>query len=398
MPKSLRIFLLFASAHFLSYFFRTANAVIARNLSQELNLDAAALGLMSSLFFAAFAAAQLPLGVGLDRWGPRWVTPGLMLFGALGSALFASGHSFAVVATGRALIGLGTAGILMGALKAFSRWFSPVRYATISSLMVAIGSCGSLVAATPLAILNVNYGWRAVFAVGALLMLTVAAAIMVGVSNAPPSATPLPVPASGEGIGTIFANLRFWRIAALTFCMNGVLLAYQGLWGGPYLLDVMGLDKLSSGNLLFLVSLGSTLGFATSGWLSDRFGVRRVVSFGAALLILCQAVFAWHPNVTAIGAASFLLGSSAATSIVLLSQARQLFPMTLTGRAVSATNLFGFAGTFVLQWAIGVILNRFSVDSVGRYPALAYSTAFVITAAGTLAALLWYWTMDREHL
>ncbi|HHW87664.1 MAG TPA: MFS transporter, partial [Chloroflexi bacterium] len=120
MPNRALVFVIFTTAYFLSYFYRSANAVIAPDLARELILDALQLGFMTSLFFAAFAAVQLPLGLRLDRLGPRLVTPALMLAGAAGSLLFAAAHSFGALAWGRALIGVGMAGILMGALKAFS--------------------------------------------------------------------------------------------------------------------------------------------------------------------------------------------------------------------------------------------------------------------------------------
>ena len=163
------IFGWFTAAYFLSYFFRSANAVIAGDLARDLALSADQLGLMTSLFFAAFAAIQLPLGIWLDRWGPRWVTPGLMLVGAAGSVIFALAPNFALLALGRALIGMGMAGILMGSLKIFSQWFPAHRFATMSGLLVGIGALGALAAATPLAWLNDAIGWRAVFGLGAAM-------------------------------------------------------------------------------------------------------------------------------------------------------------------------------------------------------------------------------------
>ncbi|WP_297634659.1 nitrate/nitrite transporter, partial [Caldilinea sp.] len=238
MAAHVRVFVIFTAAYFLSYFYRSANAVIAPDLAQELALDASQLGLMTGLFFAAFAAVQLPLGVGLDRLGPRWVTSALMLVGAAGSLLFASAHSLAALALGRALIGVGMAGVLMGALKAFSQWYSPLRYPALSGLLVGLGSAGALAAATPLAWLNETVGWRAVFGVGAGAVAGVAAAIALGTRNAPPG-----VPWPGQSVDlralqTVFGDLRFWRIALLVFFTNGTLLAFQGLWAGPYLNDV----------------------------------------------------------------------------------------------------------------------------------------------------------------
>ena len=179
------VFGLFTAAYFMSYFYRSANAVIAPDLASEMALDAAQLGLMTSLFFAAFAAVQIPLGIGLDRWGPRWVTPGLMFVGVGGSLVFAVAPSFGVLALGRALIGMGMAGVLMGSMKIFSQWFPARRFATVSGLLVGIGSVGALVAATPLALLNaVRLAFGLFF--GAALTALIAAAIMLWTRNAPP--------------------------------------------------------------------------------------------------------------------------------------------------------------------------------------------------------------------
>ena len=210
MPSRTSVFVIFTLAYFLSYFYRSANAVIAPDLAREMNLDAAQLGLMTSLFFAAFAAVQLPLGLGLDRYGPRAVTPALMLAGAAGSLIFAGAQSFAALALGRALIGVGMAGVLMGALKAFSQWFTAQRYPTLSGLLVGIGSAGALFAATPLAWLNATLGWRMVFVVGAAMIVLVAAALVIGTRNTPPG-----VAWPGNTADLRALPRRLWRSALL---------------------------------------------------------------------------------------------------------------------------------------------------------------------------------------
>ncbi|MFN8446220.1 MAG: MFS transporter [Caldilineaceae bacterium] len=390
MPKHLRVFALFAVAHMLSYFFRTANAALAGDLSSELGLNAAQLGLMSSLFFLAFAAAQIPLGIGLDWIGPRWVTPGLMFFGAAGGLIFANAHSFAMLALGRALIGLGTAGILMGALKAFSRWFSPERYATISALMVGFGSMGGIAASIPLARLNAAFGWRGIFWGGGVAMAAVAAAILIWVRNTPPGEVWNKPVATDGSLADIFRNRHFWRIGLLSFTMNGVLIAMQGLWAGPYFNDVYALDKLAASNLLFVIAIGVMFGFGSSGWLADRFGLEWVMVLGAALQVLGTFFYAVRPAPAWFPLLNFLFGFGGAVSLLLMPQARRLFPNGLVGRAVSATNLFSFTGIFVTQWAMGAIINLFGKDGAGHYPAQAYTVALVIVGAVTLATLITY--------
>lgn len=395
MAAHVRVFVIFTAAYFLSYFYRSANAVIAPDLAQELALDASQLGLMTGLFFAAFAAVQLPLGVGLDRLGPRWVTSALMLVGAVGSLLFASAHSLAALALGRALIGVGMAGVLMGALKAFSQWYSPLRYSALSGLLVGLGSAGALAAATPLAWLNETVGWRAVFGVGAGAVAGVAAAIALGTRNAPPG-----VPWPGQSVDlqalqTVFGDLRFWRIALLVFFTNGTLLAFQGLWAGPYLNDVYAADALTRGNVLLWLSAGVTVGFLLSGWLSTRLGLANLVTLGAALFIATQVALALHPPPAVMVPVGALFGLSGGLTIMLLAQPRYVFPIAVTGQATTAVNLFAIGGAALVQWWMGLIIGLFpGIDA--RYPPEAYSAALMAMATGTAAMLMFYWPMRRS--
>jgi predicted MFS family arabinose efflux permease len=396
MPKQIRIFTFFTAAYFLSYFYRSANAVIAPDLSRELSLGAEQLGLMTSLFFATFALVQIPLGIGLDKWGPRWVTPGLMAVGVLGSLIFGLAASFGILAIGRALIGIGMAGILMGSLKVFSQWFSPQRFATVSGLLVGIGSSGALIAATPLAWLNNTWGWRTVFVNGAVIVALVALSIVVWTRNTPPGVAWTGGQVSGVSLDKIFKDRRFWHIAPLNFFMAGTLLAVQGLWAGPFLFDVLRLSDLQVGNLLLLMGIGSTLGFSMSGWLADRLGLSRVVIVSGLIFVLTQFILILRPpSVSAISVVYVLFGFAGAFNIMLLAHARQIFPNHMTGQVVSAVNLFGIGGTFLLQWWLGLIIGFYPVESGGHYPPQAYTAAFLFTTIGTLLTLVWYFPVTR---
>ncbi|HEX5692810.1 MAG TPA: MFS transporter, partial [Roseiflexaceae bacterium] len=354
------MFALFVAAHFLSYFFRSANAVIAGDLSRELSLTAAQLGLMTSLFYACFAAVQLPIGSGLDRYGPRYVTPGLMLVTVIGCLVFASAHSFAMLALGRALIGVGMGGVLMGAIKTYGQWFSANRVATISGFMVGLSSSGSLFAATPLAWLNQQFGWRAIFVWSAPIVLLSAASLMLWVRNAPPGQQ-ASAPVANAGFGQIFRDTRFWRIAMVTFFLIGVIQAVQGLWAGPYLFDVRGLSKIEAGNLLLGMGLGVVVGYFSSGWLADRFGPQRVTTFAMSLFVLCQLAFLWPGlPVPLLWVLCAVFGYAGSFNVVMLAQVRALFPAQMSGRAITAVNMFGFAGTALLQWWMGLIINMFA--------------------------------------
>ena len=130
LPLSLilRIFIPFAAGYFLSYFFRVVNALIASDLSSDLNVNASQLGLLTSVYLIAFAASQLPLGVMLDRYGPRQTEAALLVIAAIGAATFASAETSTGLLIGRALIGFGVSACLMASIKAFVLWFPMERF------------------------------------------------------------------------------------------------------------------------------------------------------------------------------------------------------------------------------------------------------------------------------
>jgi MFS family permease len=362
-------------------------------------LNAAQLGLLTSLFFAASAATQLPTGIWLDRWGSRWVTPGLMFVGALGSLIFALAHNLPLLAVGRLLIGVGMAGVLMGSLKIFSQWYSLKRFATVSGLLVGIGAMGALAAASPLAWLNQLIGWRAVFVMGGVATALVAASIMIWTRNTPPGVPWTGGTAVAGGFGTVFGDHRFWRMVPLAFFLAGVTMGFQGLWAGPYLFQVYGLDPIAGGNILLWMAIGLAIGFLASGQLADHFGIALVTVIATVVFALCQFGLALHPPLQWVMILYAIFGFTGAFNIMIVTQARQIFPLQITGKAITAINVFAIGGTFLLQWGMGVIIGLFPVNSAGVYPPQAYSAALLFTGIGTTLTLLWYLPMLRQdHL
>jgi len=419
----LRLFVVWVAAYLLSYFYRSANAVIAGDLRDELGLNAEQLGFMTSLFFLTFAAVQLPLGGALDRWGSRRVVPVMLLVGAAGSAAFGLAGSFVPLATGRALLGVGFAGVLMGAVKAFAAWFPPGRFATVSGLFVALGSAGALVAGTPLALLAGALGWRAVFVGGAALVLAAAAAVALLTRDAPgprapgaprpdtdrtgahaagdparEAAPPRPAeggavgqPAAAAGLGALLRDHRIWRVSFVNLGLIGAVLAVQGLWAGPYLDDVYRLEPVAVGNLLVALGVGVVLGNAVTGWLADTFGRFWTVLLAGVLSTAANLVLAAAPPglpVPALGVVCLALGFSGAFVAVLLAHAREVAAPSVLGRAITVVNFVGIGGAMALQWLMGAIVE--SGAAVHGYGAAAYRPAFLLLAGLAAASTLLY--------
>ncbi|RIH78188.1 phosphoglycerate transporter family protein [Calidithermus terrae] len=272
----------------------------------------------------------------------------------------------------------------MGALKAFSLWFPPYRYATVSSVYVALGGLGAIAAATPLAVLKEALGWRGVFSWGTLVIVAVAALVVLLVRNAPPGVA-LPRSSAAGGSATVWRSPAFWRIAWLNFVLGGGFLAWQTLWGGAYLYRVRGLDSLEVGNFLFAFSLAAILGFFSCGLLADRLGLSRVYVGASLLLALAVGTLAlWGTMPDGLLYATYaLIGFCGGFNILSLAQARLIFPPELTGRATTAVNFMGFIGVFLLQLGMGVV-----VQASGYPLALAIWFGLLVSAVVLYAPML----------
>ncbi len=359
MHLGLRLFLPFAAGYFLSYLLRNVNAVIAPELTRELGVSAADLGLLTSAYLLAFGAFQLPLGVLLDRYGPRRVEVALLLVAAAGAAWFAVGTSLGELAAARALIGLGVSACLMAAFKAFAVWFPAERLASLNSAFMVAGGLGALAATTPLASAVTVLGRQDLFLVLAALVVLAA----IGVYSTPEK------PASAAG-GTLAQQLRefagvllsgaFWCYAPMASTVLGGFLALQGLWAVPWLMEAGGQTRESAAFHMLLTTLAMVCGFLVTavgiGPLRRRgLSPGWVMAIANAAGLLAMLALWWG----AVGSHAlwFVLGVVFAVGNLAYAELTSRFDPTLAGRVNAALNLATFVGAFSIQWGYGVMLD-----------------------------------------
>ena len=232
-----------AAAHFVNQAARTVMAIVGPVLAVELGLSAVELGTLAACMFAAYAVTQLPLGIALDAFGARRVQAVLMTLAALGFAVFALSPGFAGLALGRVLLGVGVSAGLMAVLKGNADWFERGRVAQVIGLSTAIAALGSAVTTVPVEILLPALGWRGVFWVLCGLTLAVALWIFLSVPDKPRAAGPAPTFGSYVlSSARILASPTFWCFGPAVATISIFNFAYLGLWAGPWLRDVAGMD------------------------------------------------------------------------------------------------------------------------------------------------------------
>ena len=385
------------AAYFISQFFRASIAVIAPDLARDLALSPEALGTVTGAFFLAFGATQIPLGIMLDRFGPRRTIAGLLLAAVAGSLVFATADSLAILTLGRALIGVGCAGVFMGSVVVCARWFPPDRLATAAAVVLAVGGTGNLLAATPLAYTADHIGWRGAFVAMAGLSLVMAGVVFALVRDAPPG-HPFhrrrreTLRDTLRGMREVLGNPRLPYIALMAFVAYSAMATVLTLWAGPYLADVHGLDGVARGNVLLLPSLGLIAGPLCYGPLDRLLDTRKWLVVGGALAtigVLGSLALIREPPLWLAATLLTLLGFVGTYSIMIMTHGRASFPERLVGRAVTIVNFANFTGVAVMQFAVGAIVGAFEAPG-GVAPEAAYRLAFGFLAATLIVALAFY--------
>jgi predicted MFS family arabinose efflux permease len=390
----LRVLVPFALAYFLSYLFRVVNAVIAPNLAADLRVGPADLGLLTSVYFVSFAAFQLPLGVLLDRFGPRRIAAGLLVFAAAGAFAFGVAASLVGLSIGRALIGLGVSAGYMAAIKAYTLWFPAHRWPRINGLHLAAGGCGALSATLPVEFALGYTDWRGVFILLSLLSAAAAAFIFWGVPEKAPTGSAIRLRDQLKGIGQVFANSVFWRVTPLTVISQVAFMSVYGLWSGPWLRDVAGMDRTGIAAVLFWTAVAMTAGYIIIGFFTERLvrvGIQPMTTAvgGMSLFMIVQALLMAAPA-SWIAPLWMLFGFVGTTGVIPYPALAMSFPPQLAGRVSTGLNVLVFMVAFAAQWGIGAVIDLFPVSAAGHYSPQGYHASFAILLVLQALSLAWY--------
>ena len=403
------IFSILSALFTLSMFYRVSSAVIAPNLMHDLGLNAENLGILGGAFFYSFALLQIPMGPMLDRMGPRIVITSFSMIGALGAFVFACGNSFLVVLLGRILIGVGMASALMGSMKVFLLRFPPEKFVTLIGLIQAVGTFGNIFAASPLAFLASTVGWRMTFVIAGVVtaLLALLAFLILGEEKGDSeglASSPSSQPEIGilQSFRLILGSLTFWQIGAVAFFRYGTFVSLQGLWLGPYLIDIRGHSPVQTGNLIILLAVGIIVGGPIAGWLSDRtFHSRKGVALGG-LSLYCLSLLPLTgvvkvPSPFWFGLLFFFIGFFCSFGMVIYAHGKELFPIAISGTVMAGVNFFTMAGPAFFMPALGKIIESFHHEG-HSYPAEAYHLSFLVCFLGMAVSLVFYAFSKKEKI
>ncbi|MHB8121598.1 MAG: MFS transporter [Desulfuromonadaceae bacterium] len=400
------VFATLALMYILVYFYRVSLAVVAGDISRELHLTPEQLGNLSGVLFYVYAAAQLPLGPLIDRFGSRLVISGCGVLTTLGGVLFSQADTLAIAMIARILIGVGTAAVLMATFTLFSHWFSKQEFGRVSGFMVALGNLGNLAATAPLALAVGAFGWRHSFLVIGAIQAVVTLLVFIKVQDRP-DANPAheePAPIEKTSMmaawGEIFGTRDFWLLGILSFCWYGNYLALQALWGGPYLMEVLHLSRGAAGSMLMFTSIGFIVGSLFVDTVARRFfrSYKKTLLAGQMVLLLMMTAFlGWAEALPQplLAGLFFLVGVAVSSGVMIYPIIRSMFRVGIVGTALTSLNFYVLMGAAVTQQVMGVIVGSYDT-AAGSISAAALHSAFLFPITGLALAIILYFR-SREY-
>jgi len=396
--QQLRVLVLFSIGYFTSYIFLGVNGGFSPHLIHDLGLSAADLGMLTSLHFLGFAIAQIPGGVMLDHFGARRSVAGLLLITVLGAVIYSQAHTLAGLMAGRFLIGFGVAATLPGAFKALAQLFAIQRVPMVNGIVLALGGLGGVVVGWPLTWLLSMTDWRTICSGMAMFSAWAAFALWFGAPWDRELCHKATILTQFKGTWQILCNSTFWKITSLPAVVQATFLAMQSLWLGAYLRDVCLLPASQAAAMISVVSLAMISGYLFIGIAArslERFGLNlyRVCGIGMLVFVLTQILIVLQvPLPPSLLCASY--GISASSSILGYAILTESFPEQMIGRASTAFTLVMFILGFLIQIAVGAVLNHWPRIN-GHYPVVAHLSAWSALIALQAISAVWYFFPTR---
>lgn len=389
--SQLPTFLIFLCAYTLSQFYRSFLAVLAPELADEFALSPADLGSMSAAWFSTFAVMQFPIGLAFDRLGPRRCVSALMLAGALGAAVFSCAQSGRDLIVAMGLIGIGCSPIYVGALFMFGRVYPVRHFALLSSWMIGVGSAGNLLGSTPLAVAAQAFGWRSVFIGLAAATLLIAALVAKCITDPPRISGVASKPQAWTvELKELLALRHLWLFIPMLSVSYGIVAAERGVWIGPFLADVYGLDQVARGNAALLMGIAMCVGALAYGPLDQWIGARKPIVIAGTIMTAAGFIALWSWPSEALASTLIVLaviGLVGLTWGVLMAHARSFFPEHLLGRGITLANFLCMAGAGLIQAFSGTRVDTLKAAFDAE---TAYASLHLMFGLGLLLSLVPY--------
>lgn len=347
------------------YFLRILPSVMEGQLREHFGLTATGFGLLSAFYYYAYVPMQLPVGLLMDRFGPRRLLTIACLICVFGSLLFSHTIIFQYAATGRFLVGLGSAFGFVGVLKLATIWLPENKMALAAGTASALGTISATIGDNVLGGMVHTVGWEMTVDWAAYLGMALAIILWLGVRDKRHPSHRVNAPKVSFKVNlsdlmTILCNGQIWingMYGCLVFLPTTV---FAELWGIPYLTHAHGLTHVGAEFCNSMLFLGFTIGAPLNGFISDKIARRKLPMFvGAIGAAILMSIIIYVPglNQSTLNVLMFLLGLLYSSQAIVFAVGRELSPEKAAGTAIAATNMMVMLGAMFLQPLVGKLLD-----------------------------------------
>lgn len=378
-----------------------------------LPLDATQIGHLSAFYYYAYTPMQLPVGIMMDRYGPRNILTMAVLSCAVGTLLFATTSEIMIASIGRFLIGFGSAFAFVGVLKLATIWLPPNRFALVSGLATTLGMIGAMFGETYLTVLVEDIGWRETLNYSSYIGFVLFPIIWLIVRDTPPREDMHHVDVSAVKeisykemwLDTLLAlkNKQIWINGLVGCLMMAPTVVFAELWGASYFKTVYGFSIAQATKAVSMMFLGWAIGGPLVGYLSDKIQRRKpLLTLGSLIVTLLLFFTLYYPGLSFhhICILLFLVGFFSSAEIICFAIGRENCPMNLAGTVVAVTN-FMVVCSAAFQVLAGHILDKTwdgtMVDMMKVYSADSYHAAMLLLPVLSFGAFLLSFFLKETH-
>ncbi len=393
------VWVLGASCFGYAFFQRVSPSAMVSDLMRDFSVGAAVLGNLSAIYFYAYAGLQIPVGVAVDRWGPRRMLAVSVALAGIGSVLISMAGGISAASFGRLLVGIGSSVGFVGTLKLVGNWFPPHRFAFVAGLTMLVAMSFGVLGQAPLALVVAQVGWRPAMLAAGVYGIALAMLVWLMVRDRPEGvAAPSVGDGAGQGVvagfGQALRRPSSWILALYAAAVSGPMLAYAGLWAVPHIMERYGVERPLAAGSASVMLIGWAVGSPLGGWLSDRLGRRKLPIVVGAVLTLAGwlvVLYAALP-LQALWVALFLVGAFSSSMVISYAVAREVAPPGAAGALTGFVNMCTVGAGALMQPVIGWILDLnwqgAMRDGVRYYDLATYDAALVVIPLSGVIAVL----------
>lgn len=400
----------FVGAIFYCYEFvlRIIPGALQAELSAALgHISATTFGQISALYYFAYSPMQMPVGMLMDRFGPRRLLTFACLCCTLGSWMFTLTHSMFLVGAGRFLVGFGSSFAFVGVLSLTINWLPRRYFSLVVGLITTLGMLGLVYGEVKITQWTQIIGWEQVLLVIALIGSILSVLMLLVVRDGPEGFQRhnQPLPDFFQNVLKVLMSPEVWLIGFIGACLYTSLSVFGELWGKTYLEQVHNLTKVEAAKTVSAVFLGWAVGAPAAGYLSDKTGKRVApLAIGAILSLICISLVLYMPGLSfwSLYILLFLYGVFSGTEIIVFIMAKECSGAKLSGTVFAVTNMIVTLGGVIFQPLVGKLLDTFGdsgiVGGEHIYTVLDYQVALsVLPISLLLVTILVFFIKDNPR-